>query len=535
VASGEPSESIDALALRARVRTLKIGVWPTLFVCGVLLVYCVWTWDEPHRTPLIVLLVFTCLSTVALARVPIERLVRGRWREPFFLSWSGGLVATITAAAALDGGSSSTLALMFFLPLVYTALSYPLPSMVAIAALTVGAFGGLAWGSGEIGTPYTLVFCGALVCGAWMCAWQAQNLDTQRRELARMSRTDWLTGALNRRGFEERLEIELADARRRGAPLALALIDLDHFKEINDTRGHAAGDELLCWVVGSLREGLRARDTIGRLGGDEFALLLDDDDAGARATVARLLGGLAPRARASAGVASYPNDGAAPHRLHTAADAELYARKHARGGTPASRELSWAAAVASAVDERMAVKHAHSVAVTQYAAAIAEARGWEGERLELLRVAAMLHDVGKICIPEHVLRKPGRLTDEEFAQIAEHPTAGADIVRRIDGLAGIADWIAHSHERVDGTGYPDGLSGTEIPEASRILLVADAYDAMTSDRAYREALTAGWAREELRRNAGTQFDPDCVAALEAHLDARLDELPAPTEPGVALR
>ncbi len=527
----EPSESIDALALRARVRTLKIGVWPTLFICCVLVAYCVWTWDQPHRTALIVLVVFTCASTLGVARVPIESLVRGRWREPFFLSWSAALVGTITLSAALDGGSSSTLALMFFLPLMYTALSYPLPSMLAVAALTVGSYAALAWGSGEIGTPYVFVFAGALICGAWMCAWQAQNLDAQRRELGRMSRTDWLTGALNRRGFEERLEADVADAKRRGTPLALALIDLDHFKEINDTHGHAAGDELLCWVVESLRGGLRARDTIGRLGGDEFALLLDDDDPGARATVARLLDGLAPRARASAGVAAYPGDGAAPDRLHQAADAELYARKHSRGDTPVNRELSWAAAVASAVDARMAVRHEHSVAVTQYAAAIAAALGWGGQRLELLRVAAMLHDVGKVRVPEHILRKPSGLTEGEFAQIAKHPMAGADIVRRIDGLAGIADWIAHSHERLDGTGYPDGLSGDEIPEASRILLVADAYDAMTSDRAYREALTSAWAREELRRNAGTQFDADCVAALEAHLDALIGALPVPQAAG----
>ncbi|MEA2340519.1 MAG: hypothetical protein QOG11_596, partial [Solirubrobacteraceae bacterium] len=134
-----------------------------------------------------------------------------------------------------------------------------------------------------------------------------------------------------------------------------------------------------------------------------------------------------------------------------------------------------------------------------------------------LRLAAMLHDVGKVRVPEAILRKPDPLTAAEWEEIARHPVVGAEIVARVEGLDEIGPWIRHSHERIDGDGYPDGLRGEDIPAASRILLVADAYDAMTSDRSYRRALPAEAAMAELERHTGTQFDPACVAALRTVL------------------
>jgi HD-GYP domain-containing protein (c-di-GMP phosphodiesterase class II) len=129
----------------------------------------------------------------------------------------------------------------------------------------------------------------------------------------------------------------------------------------------------------------------------------------------------------------------------------------------------------------------------------------------------MLHDVGKVRVPEAILRKPAPLTESEWLEIAKHPVVGAEIVARVEGLAEIGPWIRHSHERLDGGGYPDGLCGEDIPPASRILLVADAFDAMTSDRSYRLAMAPDAAMAELERHSGTQFDPSCVAALRTHL------------------
>src|SRR5207253_8234307 len=166
--------------------------------------------------------------------------------------------------------------------------------------------------------------------------------------------------------------------------------------------------------------------------------------------------------------------------------------------------------------------------VARYAAGIAQRLGWGGADLAYLRVAAMLHDVGKVSLPDQILRKPGPLSEQEYEEVKLHPVIGADFVNRVDGLSLIAIWVKHSHEHFDGSGYPDGLAGEAIPLASRILLVADAFDAMTSQRPYRQPMSAEAAIRELEGYAGTQFDPACVAGL-------LERLARAGDAGTALR
>jgi putative nucleotidyltransferase with HDIG domain len=161
----------------------------------------------------------------------------------------------------------------------------------------------------------------------------------------------------------------------------------------------------------------------------------------------------------------------------------------------------------------MNATHPHSHAVADYATMIARALDWPAEQVEPLRIAAMLHDVGKVAISDRILQKPGPLDPDESRQMRRHPVIGAELVERIDGLEDVVPWIRHSHEHFDGSGYPDGLRGDAIPLASRILLVADAFDAMTSQRPYRQPMEAAAAIRELERHAGTQFDPACVAVL----------------------
>ena len=155
--------------------------------------------------------------------------------------------------------------------------------------------------------------------------------------------------------------------------------------------------------------------------------------------------------------------------------------------------------------------------MANYSVAIAERLGWPREQLELLQLASILHDVGKVSVPDRILRKQEPLTDGEWAEIKKHPITGAEMVSRIEGLERIVPWIRHSHEHFDGSGYPDGLSGDAIPLACRILHVAVAFNAMTSERTYRHALSREEAVAELFTNAGSQFDPDCVAIFEQHL------------------
>jgi putative nucleotidyltransferase with HDIG domain len=235
---------------------------------------------------------------------------------------------------------------------------------------------------------------------------------------------------------------------------------------------------------------------------------------------------LSERAPASVGVATFPNDGVALEELMRQADLRLYASRdgrHQSNATRPSEQLSWAAALARAVDLRMSNGHEHSLAVAELAVGVARRLGWRGEMLGMLRIAAMLHDVGKVAVPDAILTKPGPLTAAEFEAIKEHTRIGAELVSRIEDLDEIVSWIRHSHEHFDGSGYPDGLRGETIPQASRILLVADAFDAITNSRPYRKGQPIAHARAELSRHAGTQFDPTCVHALLEHLETEADE------------
>jgi putative nucleotidyltransferase with HDIG domain len=221
---------------------------------------------------------------------------------------------------------------------------------------------------------------------------------------------------------------------------------------------------------------------------------------------------------AATAVAGYPEDGVDAESLLRHSEGELHPlRRLDEEPLPSTASLAWATAFAHAQDRRVTARHDHSWMVGEHAAAVAMRLGWVADDLAALRLAACLHDVGKVAVPDRVLSKPGPLTPTEFLQMAEHPVVGARLLARIDGMERVAEWVLHSHERFDGSGYPDGLSGPDIPQASRILHVADAFDAMTAPRPHQLPLTLDEALAELRRHAGTQFDPDIVRVFEVYV------------------
>jgi diguanylate cyclase (GGDEF)-like protein len=514
----------DRSEIRFRVESIDIGIRLTLLMCVAGILYALYTWDDRGGRQLIVsLLGISAAVALTVYLLPRERIVRSALREPFFVTWSVLQILVITVVYGADKTTTSPLALMFFIPMVYAALSYPLLSTLLIAAFDflcyVGAvsFVFTSLGLDTVDQPkpeYSGFFAFSLGVIAVLCGWYARHQDGRR--------ADPLTGCLNRRGFAERFTAELNASERSGQPLGLLQIDLDNFKEINDTQGHAAGDELLIWVVRTLQETLRPTDWVGRLGGDEFAVLLPGASRGNATDVTdRVRYALTERAPASIGIAVYPIDGANAEELHRCADTALYSQKDGRGSRALNqlerKELSWATTLANAVDTRMAVQHEHSTNVGEFAAAIGQQLGREDDEITLLRMAGILHDVGKVVVPDRILRKDGPLTEDEWEAIKLFPAAGADLVGRIEGMEAIVPWIRHSHERIDGSGYPDGLKGDAIPLGARVLHVADAYDSMTSKRTYRSAMSLDQALSELRAGVGTQFDPDCVAALEQYL------------------
>ena len=370
----------------------------------------------------------------------------------------------------------------------------------------------------------------------------------------RLALTDPLTGLGNHRHFHERLERELAQAHERGLPLTLCLVDVDDFKRINDRFGHPAGDRVLSQLATRLRQTGEAF----RLGGDEFALLLPgyDESAGlaAATSVVERIGMLSleqvGEVTVSAGVAISPQQAADRDELNRLADSALYwAKEYGKNRVRAYRpdviELAElkrlasgpdraarfraAASLARAVDARNAYTGSHSQRVAELAARTARRLGLPDEEVELTRLAASLHDLGKLAIPEELLRKPGPLTEPERMILERHPQIGFRMLESL-GVDTVADWVLHHHERWDGSGYPDGLPGEQIPLGARIIFVADAFDAMTSECVYRRRVSPEEAVAELDRCSGTQFDPEIVMAFaeELALDA------GPAEPAAAL-
>jgi diguanylate cyclase (GGDEF)-like protein/putative nucleotidyltransferase with HDIG domain len=383
-----------------------------------------------------------------------------------------------------------------------------------------------------------LVFSGGLALTILMLVrlvgWRRRQLDAHRLELARLERealTDSLTGLRNHRAFQEDLTREIERRNRTGAGFALLMVDMDGLKQVNDAYGHQAGDERIKAVADSLRETVRGSDAAYRVGGDEFMVLLPRERAWGALTYAHRLHSAAARTNVpvTVGIAeSVATEGRDSLIKH--ADLALYEAKRAHRKTvvfnpglephrpEADEDQSrhhqklLATALARAVDAKDAGTRNHCETVAEISAIVGRELGLDSERVQRLRLAGLLHDVGKIGIADAILQKPSKLAREERAIMSTHTTIGHNIVSAAD-LEDEADWVLHHHERWDGEGYPDGLRGGQIPLESRIILVADAFEAITADRPYRPGRSAEEALDELVRHAGSQFDPACVAAL----------------------
>ena len=343
---------------------------------------------------------------------------------------------------------------------------------------------------------------------------------------------DPVTGLLNHRAFHQRLQTGIEHARKEGSLLSLAMIDMNNFKLFNDTYGHLAGDQVLRQVSEALLIECPTDALLARYGGDEYAIATPGYGEEELVHLAerirdRLLqtgfidpsGTKVPIALAF-GIACFPEDAHHRHDLINVADGNLYDAKHSEGGIRGAsasqrenRELKAHAsfetldALVSAVDNKDRYTRKHSEDVTEYALWIAEEVGFSEEAKRAVRRAGLLHDVGKIGVPDAILRKPGRLTPEEFEIVQRHPRLGELIVSAIPGMEDIVDGVRAHHERWDGAGYPDALTGEAIPLMGRILAVADAYSAMTTDRPYRKGMDHAEAVRRIEAGVGTQFDP----------------------------
>ncbi|RYG24123.1 diguanylate cyclase, partial [bacterium] len=441
---------------------------------------------------------------------------------------------------------------------------------------------------------------GALATGVYVCAGVlvaliivrqvlaiAENSRLNRflqqayRELEALATMDSMTGLYNHRVFQERLRDELELAHLAGAPVALILLDVDRFKQYNDSFGHPAGDQALKIVAQILKENVRGGDLAARYGGEEFAAILPNTNAEEAVRLAERLRQVCEattfphrEVTLSIGVATSVGDAG---QMIEQADQALYVAKH--GGRNrvvceglaqdepfyAAKQLpeGWSVeasrllglqrlaglseagaepippivrAMLGLLDLRDHDVECHSERVMRFCMRLAQEASDQGlariteNDLSDLHLGALLHDIGKVGVPDAILRKPGALTPEEWSVVKRHPIEGAEFLEGFPEVAGAVPIVRSHHERWDGTGYPDGLAGASIPLGARLFALADTMDAMGSDRPYRKAVQFPQIREEILRMSGKQFDPALVKAFLAVSEAEWESLRGGAEP-----
>lgn len=406
---------------------------------------------------------------------------------------------------------------------------------------------------------------------------EQEALKEANARLEALATTDMLTGLPNHRALQTQLEQECERARRFGRPLSLLYFDGDRFKQVNDTYGHATGDVVLRELGAQARGILRAGDTVGRFGGEEFLVLLPEtDEQAARIVAERLRSAVAANPLAtheveggialtvSIGLASFPTNGATGGEVREQADQAMYWAKRlgrnqvrtAAEAERANRDAALKAATAHALErpelaaldvqdlERLVrveqlglmyslmgaldlrepgmSEHAHEV--SDMVCGMARLLQFDEACTRRAATAALLHDIGKIALPDRLLQQPRQhFSAREWRLLHQHAELGADIVEASPWLGDLAPAIRHHHERWDGTGDPDGLTGEAIPLESRLIAVAEAYHVMISEQPYQAARSASEALEELERRAGTQFDPSLLPVFRAVLESRQEE------------
>ncbi|RYX85594.1 diguanylate cyclase [bacterium] len=365
-------------------------------------------------------------------------------------------------------------------------------------------------------------------------------------EAAHRADRDSVTDLFNHRAVQEQMTATLSRCKRTDGEFSIVMMDLNNFKFFNDTYGHPVGDDVLRTVARGLRESCRGSDILGRYGGDEFIVVLPDTDAAGTLDVcARIKATLdakhfepVPGTRlpiaTAFGWAAFPSDGETIMDLLSAADANLY--NHKRGGASYLSQTQKAIqegrdemkklknrahggsfgvldALVTAIDNKDHYTRHHSEEVTYISLLVAREVGYTREQLEAVRISGLLHDVGKIAVPDQILRHPGKLGRDEWDIMQQHPVFGALIVKDVPHLESVIDGIKHHHEKWDGSGYPEKLSGEAIPEMGRLLAMGDCYSALTTDRPYRKGWKPEAALEEIERCAGTHFDPHLCAVF----------------------
>lgn len=385
-----------------------------------------------------------------------------------------------------------------------------------------------------------LVLAGIFLLTAWLLGYYVEIEKSYREQLINLANKDELTGLYNHRYFQVAVENEIMLAEKSGKPVSLLFIDIDYFKRYNDLYGHIEGDKILEKIGQLLKSKLLTKDTAARYGGEEFAIIIPGRDEKEAVVVGEAIREEIEKAyfegqenlpngnlTISIGVSCYPDKVNSKEDLIKSADDALYRAKFFNKNRVECYHsileelkedieeehidlISSIKTLISVINAKDKYTYAHTERVVIYSQLIANELELSEEDKKILKYGAYLHDIGKIQIPMEILNKKMRLTNKEWNLIKEHPKNGAEIIQPVQSLQRVVPLILHHHERYDGTGYPSNLRGEEIPYLTRILSVADSFDAMTSNRPYKQSMSFDGALNELRKCSGTQFDPDIV-------------------------
>ena len=420
------------------------------------------------------------------------------------VGWPLGILLLAAAAWVEPGGGTARQ--------TRAARLIALPTAAALVAIAIQA----AEGFTEVPATATAISLLTLVAVVVRLVLSLRESQGDLRLSERDSRTDALTGLPNRRALMGDLEAAIDQPPPRGSLRLLAMFDLDGFKLYNDTFGHPAGDALLTRLGARLQSFGGRQGRAYRLGGDEFCLLAECTAAEVDGLVAGALGALSERGEgftvhSSQGTVLLPSEAGSVEAALQTADRRMYANKVSERSSAGSQSRD---VLLAALRERQPDLAEQAVDVADLALSVAEELGMGAEQRDEIFRAAQLHETGKMAIPDAILNKPGPLDESEWKFVRQHTLVGERIIASAAALVPVARLVRSSGERWDGKGYPDGLRAEQIPLGARVVAVCDAYAAMVSERPYSVAMLPSRALEELERGAGTQFDPDVVAAFQ---------------------
>lgn len=467
----------------------------------------------------------------------------------------GLMFLIIFAAVFVTGFYASGFKILFVLLVVSYTLDFGLkPGVIIASVLSVGMLiVDLAMAPTVDGVNIhfqeDLILCGVMSITAWALGYYSQTETKYIEDLKELANIDGLTLLYNHRAFHETISGLFEKAKRDNTRLAMIYIDIDYFKDYNDIYGHLYGDEALRSVADIFARTLGDRKYIFRYGGDEFAVILPDYNIAQATKMAEtlrleinkypfygeeMLPGKA--LTVSMGVAAMQEKYRSYSELISEADGALYKAKlfsknrvetytsilDKISGTSDNSKIADAITsirtMIAIINSRDYYTYGHTERVVSYADCMAKRLNLPQHERELLVYSAYVHDVGKINISNDILLKVGQLSSDEWGELKKHSLYSAEIVEKTPGLEGVSDIILEHHERYDGTGYPKGTAGENINHLSRMLSVVDSFDAMVSVRPYKGRLSLPEAVEELRRNAGTQFDPVYVEEFIQELE-----------------